>query len=686
MKFFKLRDSCIFLFFVFSVGFLHAQQKIIDSLEKQVVNPTNGKTEVENLNRLSYFYSRSNPEKGLKKADQVIALMQEKSKSLQLGIALEYKGLNHKNLGNDSLAFLFYDKAENIYREIDSTRALSILMLNKGLFYAQRSKYGQAIDDIQNALEIFSSKKDTLLMGYSLGRLGFCYIYHGDYIASLTNFQKGALLLEQSNKQETMHYGSIMGDMGLLHQKLSKYEVALEYHNKCLEIYKKHDFQKGVSNQYNDIGNLYTKLEKFDKALEIFKTSYQMKKKTKNKSDIASALGNIGITLFHLKKYNEAIVYLDSSVVSYKDLKDKGGLSTLYHNLGNVHLEKNDILRAREYFDLAVFHARTGKNKRVLYLAKIGVSEAASEQANHKTAYNSLKEALTIKDSLLSDEKRDEIAALKAKYEYEKEKVVLQAEYDKNKAINEAEIKQQIFVRNISIGGGISGVLLTTIGFVLVRRKKEADWSTKIIASELQTLRAQLNPHFIFNTLNSINNYIQNNEQDIASNYLTRFSKMIRKVLENSEEEEIPLSDEVAFLENYIKLEQQRLDHKFEYTINISEDILAEETLVPPALLQPFIENSIWHGLSQREDDGKLSINIIKKQNLLICTIDDNGGGIIEKKDVLKNDKKSFGSFNVISRLDLLNKVKGSSDAKVEFIEINSGLRVRIQVPFSEDV
>ena len=191
-----------------------------------------------------------------------------------------------------------------------------------------------------------------------------------------------------------------------------------------------------------------------------------------------------------------------------------------------------------------------------------------------------------------------------------------------------------------------------------------------------------MNPHFIFNTLNSINDYILQNKKDVASHYLTQFSAMMRKILDNSKEEEVPLNEEIEFLETYIKLEQQRLANKFTYSIKVDNGINTEETLVPPSLFQPFIENSIWHGLSEKKGtDGLIEINFTKEQNSLVCTIDDNGMGMeqIESKNL---NRKSFGTSGAQSRLDLLNKLKGTN-AKIDFINKSEGVRVEIRLPLS---
>ena len=126
---------------------------------------------------------------------------------------------------------------------------------------------------------------------------------------------------------------------------------------------------------------------------------------------------------------------------------------------------------------------------------------------------------------------------------------------------------------------------------------------------EIKALRSQMNPHFIFNSLNSIQKYIWENRQEDASEYLTKFARLIRLVLENSLYESVKLTDELASLRLYVEMEHRRNNQKFDYTISVAENIDTESTLIPPLLLQPYIENAIWHGLSQKDGHGQLTLS-----------------------------------------------------------------------------
>ncbi len=170
-----------------------------------------------------------------------------------------------------------------------------------------------------------------------------------------------------------------------------------------------------------------------------------------------------------------------------------------------------------------------------------------------------------------------------------------------------------------------------------------------------------MNPHFIFNALNSVNNYIAKSDERSANRYLSEFSTLMRAVLENSEEDFIPLSKELELLELYVKLEHSRFPEKFDYEINIDNDIDIEAFQIPPMLLQPYIENAIWHGLRYKENKGMLQIAIRRKNmDLIEIEIVDNGIGRKKSAELkTKNQKKqkSKAMGNIKKRIAILNEM-----------------------------
>lgn len=162
-------------------------------------------------------------------------------------------------------------------------------------------------------------------------------------------------------------------------------------------------------------------------------------------------------------------------------------------------------------------------------------------------------------------------------------------------------------------------------------RKKEAEKNKvqqQIFELEQKAKRAQMNPHFIFNCISSIQHFIFSNELEACNDYLARFARLIRQTLDNSERSAIQLSEEVKYLDTYLSLEQMRFTGKFTYQITVSPEIQADFIHLPPMLLQPYVENSIRHGVRNRRDhSGRINIDFYKKDNSLFCKVRDNGIG-----------------------------------------------------------
>jgi len=192
----------------------------------------------------------------------------------------------------------------------------------------------------------------------------------------------------------------------------------------------------------------------------------------------------------------------------------------------------------------------------------------------------------------------------------------------------------------------------------------------------MQALRAQMNPHFIFNCLSSINRFILMNETDAASAYLIRFSRLIRMVLTHSKKTFITLEDELEMLRLYLDMERMRFKNAFNYSIVFINTIDSGALFIPPMVLQPFAENAIWHGLMHKRGQGHLEITIASEDNTVICTITDNGIGRAAALQNTKSteNKKSMGLQITVERLALHNNGNGEDTFfKIEDLIDNEG-------------
>ncbi len=246
--------------------------------------------------------------------------------------------------------------------------------------------------------------------------------------------------------------------------------------------------------------------------------------------------------------------------------------------------------------------------------------------------------------------------------------------------------------------------ILTTIASLcankITRAKAEAekematrqltDTRQKMQEVEMQALRAQMNPHFIFNCLNSINRYIVKSDQATASLYLTRFAKLIRLILDNSNNKNVALSNELEALRLYIEMESLRFAQKFTYTIDIAANVSPDSIEVPPLIIQPFVENAIWHGLLHKEEAGNLFIHLeMVSENMLQCTVEDNGIGRQKARELKSKSaitRKSLGMQLTEDRLSLLNK-HAQLNASVNIIDLidptgaPAGTKVILTIP-----
>jgi len=234
--------------------------------------------------------------------------------------------------------------------------------------------------------------------------------------------------------------------------------------------------------------------------------------------------------------------------------------------------------------------------------------------------------------------------------------------------------------QNIVIYALLAGLLLLLLlAFYMYRNIRQQRVNNNLLA--LKSLRSQMNPHFIFNALNSVNSFIASNDERTANRYLTDFSKLMRSVLENSEEDFISLAKEIELLELYTKLEHFRFQDKFEYNISIDDTIVIDDFVIPPMLLQPYIENAVWHGLRYKEEKGLLQINLkALTNNELQIIIEDNGVGRTKSK-ALKTDhqkkQNSKGMGNIKKRVAILNEMYADKvDVYIEDIVDDGGTKV----------
>ena len=257
-------------------------------------------------------------------------------------------------------------------------------------------------------------------------------------------------------------------------------------------------------------------------------------------------------------------------------------------------------------------------------------------------------------------------------------------------------LTQEATQRNYYLVGGVFlflavMALLSRLRYKRKRDKEQltTDFKRQLAQAETKALRAQMNPHFIFNSLSSINSFVMDQKHEIASEYLIKFSKLIRLILDNSRSETISIEKELETLKLYVLLESARFENRFKCIYQIADDVNSSTIMIPPMLLQPFVENAIWHGLMQKETEGTITVEI-KKENeeFLNISVTDDGIGR-EKAASLKSKSathKSHGLKVTSQRIDMMNKLN-STGAQVDVLDLKdesghpTGTRVVLIIP-----
>jgi ligand-binding sensor domain-containing protein len=225
------------------------------------------------------------------------------------------------------------------------------------------------------------------------------------------------------------------------------------------------------------------------------------------------------------------------------------------------------------------------------------------------------------------------------------------------------------------LAAAILGLYRWRISRIKREEALKTEFNQRIALTEMAALRAQMNPHFVFNCLSSINRFILVNQPEEASAYLTKFSRLIRLILDNSRTETVPLNKELEALKLYVEMEQMRFNDRFEYRLTVADDVQAEQLDIPPLLIQPYVENAIWHGLMHKKAPGLLQVRVFYEEKKLCIEVEDDGIGrqrAMELKSRSATVHKSHGMEVTAQRLEVINQLYGTN-AEVRTADLVDG-------------
>lgn len=645
----------------------YSQDKVLDSLQKALTLHTKKDTiRVNLLNNIATKLPTTDAEKALKLLKESETLANDLNFKKGKAYSLLFTGKSYINKGNYALATDYFQQSLELYEQLKDKEGIANSYLNMGRANYYLTNFPKALENFKQSSAISEEAGKLKILSNSLMIMGMIYNAQGDHENSIANYKKALSIDEKLDNKKGI--SATLINIGNLQKQQGDYTHALEAYNRSLDLKKQLNDEYGIASILNNIGTLYQEIENYKESLVNYQKALPIFEKLKSNRDVLGCLSNIGVIMMNqnnpkalaiFKKalrlsgesndpansavftvniggfyylnnnFDESLKYYEKAVKIQKQIGAKRELSYSYLNIGRIFYAKKEYEKA-----LAI--ANEGKSiakelKLLNYQTDFSLllSEIYYSMKEYKLAYENRQIHNELNDSIYKKENIDKLAQIKYKFAY---KDTLNTA---NKNVN--TLKKSVAVSQVQkkwLIGGIIGVLIA-LGFLSVLLKiRKIKMQNQQLLIEQKLLITQMNPHFIFNSIDNIQGLIYNKQDNDAINYLSKFSKLTRQILENSNENYISLSEEVEMIENYIALQQLLYNNKFDYTINVENSIETDSILLPPMLTQPFIENAIKHGLNSIMTKGLININFYLKDAKLFFEVLDNGKGFDQKKNV----------------------------------------------------
>jgi tetratricopeptide (TPR) repeat protein len=618
-----------------------------------------------------------------------------------------------------------------VYRLLDSVRRLppdtakASLLINLGRYNARYFDAHKIENPFwQEALSLSQQLKFQKGAAQVYNEIGTSKRNKSLYIVAEDFHEKALKAAEEANDTFLIIFS--LNNAGVDCRRQDKLQKGFDYHVRALNLAEKVNDIRNICVATNSIGNIQLTTEKYDDAITHFNHALALEEKSNNDLGVAINLGNLGYAYQGQHKLDLAIQYFKRSLAINQQIGRPIGMAICYNALGSAYQEKKEYATAMDYLQKALEvndqvddkihvaesylsigkllgaegkHEVARKNimqsidistfwgfKSMLMDAYQALAKDFKESGDFKKSLEATDKALLYKDSVLDEQSAMALAQMQTIYEVDRKDDQIRA-LEHDKMVSELRTK-----RNVVITFSLAAFLLMAIvgGFFYIRHRNLAA-KKQTLQLEVRSLRSQMNPHFIFNSLSSIHRYIWSNNQEEASDYLTKFSRLMRLILDNTQHTFVTLSKELESLRLYLDLEALRCNGIFEYRFWIDPAINEEEVLIPPMILQPYVENAIWHGLVHKlpGEKGVLDIEIVLRKRSLVCTITDNGIGrkkAMEIKARKGHTHTSVGMKVTEGRIELIRKIN-NKEANVTVTDLEdesgqgTGTKVMIVLP-----
>ncbi len=414
-----------------------------------------------------------------------------------------------------------------------------------------------------------------------------------------------------------------LNSIGNIYLSLKQYDRALTQFNKSLAIEIEEANTLGLAINYHNIG--YAKEGKglLDEALNDYETSLRYNNELDSEVGRSICFNSIGGIYVKKEMYIEGVEYIKEALEKAIQVQDQFYIATSYSSLGWGQSEMGELDNAQINLNKAIEIAEHYNLKSTEIEARKHLSNLSLKNGDFEIALRQLEAASALEKTITNERNLNYIDDLVIKYEIDSKSNKIKVLTSENEIVRSRLEKFQIYLLL-----GMIGMLFSVIIFAVYNRNKKLRQDKKILTLEQGMLRSQMNPHFIFNSLNSIKLYIVNNEKENAVYYLNKFAKLIRKILVSSHEKDIQLSDELETMSLYMNIENIRFSNEIDFQIHINDNVNPESIRVPTLILQPFLENALWHGLSSKKDNKQISLKVEQSNGKFVTiTITNNGVG-----------------------------------------------------------
>ena len=584
-------------------------------------------------------------------------------------------------------ALLEIEKALKIAIEEKNVEAEAQAYFLLGKINFNQSLYEQAVVDFSKARTLFARIGNENQLWESERMLAFS-------LEKANRLQEAEIVYKQmlgkaEKKKDTGKIIDMRSSLGRVSGEKGDYSKAINEYEKVLDLEESRQNTTGVIHANKAIGEVLEKQNKNKEALEFYSRSEELARHADDAKSAISASKNIKEMYRKEGRTEDELSLRLRSLAEYDRKNNLSAAGEEYNQIATLYLKQNNPEKALEYLNIGLATSIAENDSAGISRNYLSISEAHRMRNDYRNALQYYEKYVGLADTL----RRLEQAKLTGQIKLNEELGLRQKKIEfleKDLELNNQELTllyQERKLQRLLIYFLIALILILGItGFLIFRISRKRRKMNLMLA--LRSLRTQMNPHFIFNALNSVNSYIAQSDERAANKYLADFSRLMRDVMENSEHDFIPLSTEIRILQLYLNLEYTRFKEKFQYELYIDPALDKDVVFLPPMLVQPYVENAVWHGLRYLDKPGFLKVSFTQKEQGLLIIVEDNGIGRQKSEELKTANQKtriSTGLKNTANRVRLINELHQTSvKISVSDPENGNGTIVQIIVPISQ--